>query len=141
MTRLLDSDSNVLLWNGTIILLYLASVDSARLFDKVFAKYYHPLWDGKLVTAANILVSSGRITRCRPDLAGHVTAELLKVDEIPLPTPECREVARGYVLSSFAEYLDMLKNDPRVKDFIIHCTFSHRPTVKKRAEMLLNKIN
>ena len=138
--KLLDSTSSVLLWNGIIILSYLVSVDNDKRFDKVFGRYYSHLWDGKLITTANILGSSGRIARCRPDLAKRITAELLKVDDIPLPTAECREVARGHVLSSFNEYLSILKTHRPVHNFIIRCTKSHRPAVKKQAEELLSRI-
>jgi hypothetical protein len=135
--RLLDSDSSVLLWNGIIILSHLVKVDSHLHFDKIFIKYYQHLWDGKLVTAANILASSGRIARCRPDLSERITFELLKVDVIPLPTAECREVARGHVLASLNEYPEYWRSDQSVKDFIFRCLNSHRPAVKKRAEKLL----
>jgi hypothetical protein len=57
-----------------------------------------------------------------------------------LPTAECREVARSCVLASFAEYLDILKTNQPVRDFIVRCTTSHRPAVKKLADELLNKI-
>ena len=136
--NLLDSNSSVLLWNGIIILSYLVSVDIDHKFDNIFDKYYGHLWDGKLVTASNIFANSGRIARHRPDLADRISDELLKVDAIPLPTTECREVARSQVLVSLFEYLDMLKNNQLVKDFIIRCTSSHRPAAKIRAEALLN---
>jgi hypothetical protein len=139
--KLLDNKSSVLLWNGIIILSYLVSVDKADKFDAILDKYYGHLWDGKLVTAANIFASSGRIACSRPDLASRITSELLKVDNIPLPTSECREVARNHVLTSFAEYLDMLRDNQQVKDFIIRCTSSHRPAVKRRAEALIKCIN
>ncbi len=139
-SKLLANASSVLLWNGITILSYLVSVDSNKRFDSIFDSYYGHLWDGKLVTAANIIGGSGRIARCRPDLANRITNELLKVDDIPLPTTECREVARGHVLASLAEYLDMVKPNQAVWDFIIRCTTSHRPAVRKRAEELLNKI-
>lgn len=136
--NLLDSTSSVLLWNGIIILSYLVKVDTGKRFDHIFDRYYGHLWDGKLITAANILGSSGRIARCRSDLASSITAELLKVDVIPLPTAECREVARSCALASFAEYLDMSKTDQPVRDFIVRCTASHRPAVKKQADELLS---
>jgi hypothetical protein len=135
--KLLDSSSSVLLWNSIIIISYLVEVDTNHRFDNIFGIYYHRLWEGKLVTAANILASSGRIARCRPDLADKITAELLKVDDIPLPTPECREVARSHVLNSFAEYPELLKQNKTVKDFIARCATSHRPAVKKKAEELI----
>jgi hypothetical protein len=139
--NLLGSSSSVLLWNSIIILSHLVKVDTGRLFDNVIDKYYAHLWDGKLVTAANILGSSGRIARCRPDLTGRVTFELLKVDEIPLPTAECREVARGHVLASLAEYINIQKIDQPVHEFIVRCSASHRPAVKKKAEELLTSLH
>ncbi len=137
LSRLLDSNSSVLLWNAIIILSQLVKVDSEKRFDTVLEKYYRHLWDGKLVTAANILGSSGQIARFRHDLAGRITEELLKVDDIPLPTVECREVARGHVLVSLGEYPDLWKSNRSVHDFIIRCASSQRPAVKKRATALL----
>jgi hypothetical protein len=138
--KLLDSTSSVLLWNGIIILSHLVKVDTEKRFDNIFDRYYKHLWDGKLVTAANILASSGRIARYRPDMDGKITTELLKVDLIPLPTAECREVARGHVLTSLAECSDLLKDNRTVRDFILRCSSSHRPAVKKKAEDLLSTI-
>ncbi len=137
--RLLESSSSVLLWNGIIILSYLATVDTERQFDAVLDRYYAHLRDGKLVTAANILGNSGRIAACRPDLAGRITAELLKVDGIPLPSAECREVARGSVLTAFAQYPHILKQDREALDFVVRCAASHRPAVKRQAEALLTR--
>jgi len=139
--RLLESSSSVLLWNAIIILSHLVSVDTERRFDGIFSRYYGHLWDGKLVTAANILGNSGRIARCRPDLADRITEQLLKVDDIPLPTAECREVARGAVLNAFTEYAGMLKSHRHAGDFVARCTKSHRPKVKKTAEELTGQIS
>ena len=139
--KLLDSPSSVLKWNAIIILSCLAEVDTDRRFDAVFDTYYGHLWDGKLVTAANILASSGRIARSRPDLACRITAELLKVDQIPLPAAECREVARGHVLNSLSGYLDMLKDIQSVDDFVVRCAASPRPAVSKRAAELLAEMH
>ena len=138
--QLLDSSSSVLLWNAIIIMSYLVSVDTERYFDGIFNRYYSHLWDGKLVTSANILGNSGHIAKYRPDLADDITSQLLKVDDIPLPTAECHEVARGAVLNAFGEYPSMMKNNQFAVDFIARCTKSHRPAVKKKAEQLINQI-
>jgi hypothetical protein len=139
--KLLDSSSSVLLWNGIIILSNLATVDTERRFDGIFDRYFAHLWDGKLVTAANILGSSGRIARRRPDMAELITQELLNADRIPLPTPECREVARGKVLAAFTDYFEILKRNRAADDFIARCTQSHRASVKKQAKALQQKMN
>ncbi len=138
--NLLDSSSSIVLWNAIIILSLLVQVDTERRFDHIFDRYFAHLWDGKLVTAANILENSGRIARKRPDIAEMITQELLNVDRIPLPTPECREVARGKVLTAFGEYTDILKRNRAANDFMIRCTSSRRPAVKKQAEALVRKM-
>ena len=138
--KLLDSSSSVVLWNAIIILSNLIQVDTERRFDHIFDRYFSHLWDGKLVTAANILENSGRIAKNRPDIAETITQELLNVDRIPLPTPECREVARGKALTAFGEYTDILKRNRAAKDFVIRCTNSHRASVKKLAEGLIRKL-
>ncbi len=135
---LLDSSSSVLLWNGIIILSRLATVDREKQFDSVLDRYYAHLWDGKLVTAANILGNSGRIAASRPDLADRITAQLLNVDLIPLPTTECREVARGHVLAAFAQYPGILGQDRAALDFVVRCSSSHRAAVRRQAEALLS---
>jgi hypothetical protein len=138
--KLLNSSSSVLLWNAIIILSHLVPVDTERRFDAIFDNYFAHLWDGKLVTAANILENSGRIARCRPDIAERITQELLNADRIPLPTPECREVARGKVLIAFAEYLDILKRNRTANDFIARCTNSRRPSVKKQSVAMIRNM-
>jgi len=135
---LLHNTSSVLLWNGIIIIAHLARVDSKRRFDTIFHEYYAHLWDGKLITAANILGNSGHIIKYRPDLTERIVPELLSADVIPLPTPTCREVARGSVLISLIECFPQVKDDQRVFDFVKRCTQSFRPPVKKKAEMLLS---
>jgi hypothetical protein len=140
-TDLLNNASNVLLWNAVIIISNLVPVDNTRKFDRIFDRYFTHLWDGKLVTAANILGSSGRIARCRPDMAERITQELLNADRIPLPTPECREVARGKVLTAFSDYFEILKRNRAANDFIARCTQSHRASVKKQAKALQQKMH
>lgn len=110
-SKLLDGSSSVLLWNSIIILAHLPRVDEQKQFDDIFEKYYAHLWDGKLVTAANILGSSSVIARARPDLADRIVTELLKVDQIPLPTAECREVARGHTLLALSDCVNLAGSD------------------------------
>ena len=60
--------------------------------------------------------------------------------EFLLPTPECREVARGKVLIAFAEYLDILKRNRAANDFIARCTNSRRPSVKKQSVAMIRNM-
>jgi hypothetical protein len=136
---LLDSPHNILKWNGIIILSNLTTVDSERKFDAIFDRYYRHLWDGDLITAANVIGSSGRIMNARPDLSDRIVTEILKVEEVPLPTCECREIARGKALLAFKES-NKLESSNRIEKFIQDCVQSRRPATRKKAETLLKKV-
>ncbi len=140
LAALLDNPSSVLLWNGLIILAQLSRVDSERRFDAIFDRYFSHLWDGKLVTAANVVGGAGVIARARPDLAGRIITEILNVDQISLPTDECHEVIRGEALLAFGDCIDVVKGDSRVMGFARRCLLSTRPSTRKKAEDLLRKL-
>ena len=137
---LLDSPSSVLLWNGLIILGQLSTVDSERRFDTIFDRYFSHLWDGKLVTAANVVSGSGAIARARPEMADRVITEILNIDQISLPTDECHEVIRGEALLAFGDCIEVAKGDARVTEFTRRCLESTRPATRKKAEDLLNRL-
>jgi hypothetical protein len=137
---LLNSRYKILKWNAILILANLIIIDVEHKFDGVFDEYYHHLWDGDLITAANIVGASGKIAVARPDLRDKITSEILKVDVIPLPTTECREIARGKALLTFKEYSANLDENKLVNEFIQHCLQSRRPATRKKAEGLLKKV-
>jgi hypothetical protein len=137
---LLEKPVNILKWNAVFILSNLVAVDTERRFDRLFERFYYHLWDGNLITTANILGVSGKIARARPDLHKRLTTEILKVEIIPLPTDECRQIARGKALLAFKEYADSLKGNRQVIDFARRCQQSRRPATRKKAEALAVKI-
>jgi len=136
---LLNSRYKILKWNAILILANLITIDVEHKFDRVFDEYYHHLWDGDLITAANIVGASGKIALARPDLRDKITSEILKVDVIPLPTTECREIARGKALLAFTEYYANLDENEFENEFIRRCLQSRRPATRKKAEGLLKK--
>lgn len=139
-TALLESPSSVSLWNGLIILSYLVEVDSERRFDGVIDRYITHLWDGKLVNAANVILGSGRILKARPDFYDRIITVLVKVDRIPLPTDECHEVIRGHVLRVIGDCSNLVNGDERVAYFVRHCTKSSRPSTRRKAEELVQRL-
>jgi hypothetical protein len=136
--RLLDSDHKILKWNAIMILGNLTGVDADRRFDAIFDKYYRHLWDGDLITAANVIGASGTIARARPDLSGRVTTEILKIDVIPLPTEECRQIVRGKAVTTLSEYIPAVRQNASVNDFVLKCLDSRRPATRKKAEAWLD---
>lgn len=141
LAKLLDSRSSVLLWNGLLILGYLAPVDTQHRLDLIIEKYLLHLQDKKLVTAANVVIGAGQILLFRPDLTERILPQMLSVDEIPLPTYECHQVIRGHVLSAFIDCVEGLKDDSRVLMFAQKCTQSYRPSTRKKAQELIQKLS
>ncbi|MEL7562065.1 hypothetical protein [Dehalogenimonas sp. 4OHTPN] len=139
-TALLNSASSVLLWNGLIIVGRLAAADPWRRFDVVIDEYFSHLWDGKLVTSANVIARSGAIAAVRPDLYDRIIFEILRVDSVPLPTKECREVIRGRALEALQDCRDAVAGDERVAYFIRRCAESPRPSTRRKAEDLIQKL-
>lgn len=137
---LLSSPHRILKWNAIFILSNLAVIDSLHKFEAVFGTYYDHIKDGDLITAANIATASKKIAAAKPDLRGRITKELLKVDTIPLPTDECREIARGKALEAFMHYPVEPDDNRFVNDFIKRCLSSRRPTTRKKAEKALNQL-
>jgi hypothetical protein len=134
---MLDSPHKILKWNAVIILGNLAGVDTAHRFDAIFDRYYRHLWDGDLITAANVIDSSGKIARARPDLQARITAEILNVEAVPLPTDECREIARGKALTALTGCLSDHRQNPGLTDLARKCLDSRRPATRKKAEVWL----
>jgi len=138
---LLSSPHRILKWNAIFILANLAVTDPGHKFTAIFRTYYSHLADGDLITAANIAAASGKIAAARPDLRKAVTQELLKVDAIPLPTDECREIARGKALEAFMCYPAELRSSRPLRGFIERCLASRRPATRKKAEKALKKLD
>ena len=139
-TGLLSSPHRILKWNAIFILANLAMIDKKHKFDAIFDSYYSHMRDGDLITAANIAAGSGKIAAARPELRESITEELLKIDIVPLPTDECREIARGKALEAFMYYPAELSTNERVHDFIQQCLASRRPAMRRKAEKALKKL-
>ena len=137
---LLDSPNNVLKWNAIDILANLAAVDSGKRFAGLFQKFYGLLDEGSLITSAHVIESSAKIVGARPALEDRITRELLRVEKIPLPTEECRNILRGKLISAFGQYGGRSRNRELMLTFaegLLACT---RPATRKKAEKFLKKL-
>jgi hypothetical protein len=142
--KLLDSENNFLKWGAIIIISNLASVDSKNNFEKIFEKYYAPVTDKTMITAANVIGNSWKIALEKPELTEKIVQEILKVEKSNYenkgaPSPECRNVACGHAIKSFDLFYDKIKNREPVVDFIKKQLNNTRAPVKKKAEKFLKK--
>jgi len=140
---LLDSENNILKWNAMDIVANLTVIDTENKFNRLFKKFYGYLYDGSLITAGHVVDNSGKIALAKPEFQNEITKELLKVEKIPRPTEECRNILIGKTIKAFDAYYGEVK-DKGHKDKMISFVKSQlgnpRNATKSKAEKFLRKL-
>jgi hypothetical protein len=141
---LLDSDNSFLKWGAIITISNLASVDTEGKFDALFAGYYSPVAGPVMITAANIIGSSARIMRAKPQLADAIVREILKVRNARYflkgkLSPECRNVAIGHAIDTFDQVFDALRMKTEAMEFVKAQSGNTRKQVAQKAERFVRK--
>lgn len=141
--NLLDSENNILKWNAMDIIANLTVIDSENKFNRLSKRFYGFLYDGSLITAGHVVDNSGKIALAKPELQDEITKELLKVEKIPLPTEECRNILIGKTIKAFDAYYGEVK-DKRRKDKMVSFVKSKldnpRKATKSKAQKFLRKL-
>jgi hypothetical protein len=137
--KLLDSDNNIMKWEGIHVIGNLACVDKDKNIDAILTRYLKPIEGPVMITAANVIGGAARIAAAKPYLAERITKALLKVEHAEYATAECRNVALGHALDAFEIFFDNIKNKKPVIDLVTKQLDNSRNSVSKRAEKLLKK--
>jgi len=138
--NLLHSENNILKWNAIDIVANLTVADSLNKFDRFFSRFFGHLYEGSLITASHVVDNSGRIALAKPELQDKITQELLKVEEVPLPTEECRNILIGKTMKAFDAYYDKIKDKDKVISFVKRQLNNSRRATRAKAEKFLKKI-
>ncbi len=138
--RLLESENTIFKWNAIDIIANLAAVDVGNKLDRVFKKFHALLNEGTLITAAHVVKGYGKMARAKPGLQDRVTDELLSVDQVPLPTDECRNIVKGKAIDAFALYFGQARSKKsEIATFVKGQLNNRRGSTKKRAEAFLKR--
>lgn len=138
-TNLLNSPQNIVKWNAIDIIANLVPVDSENKFASIFYRFYALLEEGSLITSGHVMESSDIIARCRPDWEPAITKSLLSVEDIPLPTDECRNILRGKVILTFARYFAQSSLQKDMLEFARKQLENSRPATAQKARQFLEK--
>jgi hypothetical protein len=136
---LLDSRQNIPKWNAIDILANLTSTDKDDKFSSLYERFYRLFEEGSLITAAHVVESSALIAMNRPQNEKDITTNLLKVDSIPLPTAECRNILCGKIIQTFAKYLAVSSLRPAMLEFAHHNLQNRRSGTAKKARDFVKK--
>jgi len=137
--KLLDSENNIMKWEGIHVIGNLASVDKGKRIDAILSRYLKPIKGPVMITAANVIGGAAKIAAAKPYLAERIATEILKVEHAEYATAECRNVALGHALDAFELFFDKLKNKQPVIDLATKQLDNTRSGTRKRAEKLLKK--
>jgi hypothetical protein len=142
--ELLDSKYRILTWNAMAVIANLARVDREQKFNGVFDKYFGFLNSEYMVTVANLVGNSGKIALAKPELIPRITAELLKVEQVPVSlhlTEECKRVIVEKAVGTFDLFFDRVEGEDRKKvlAFVERQMNSSRRTLRAKAAEFLKK--
>jgi hypothetical protein len=137
--KLLDSDNNIMKWEGIHVIGNLACVDKDKKIDAILTRYLKPIEGPVMITAANVIGGAARIAAAKSYLAERIAKALLKVEHAEYATAECRNVALGHALDAFEIFFDQIKNKEPVINLVTKQLDNSRNSVSKRAEKLLKK--
>lgn len=142
--KILESENTFLKWGAIITISNLAAVDSKNKFEKIFEKYYSPITDKVMVTAANIIGNSWKIALAKPKLTEKIVIEILKAEKTNYEykgelSPECSNVVFGHMIDSFSQFYDKIENKKPVDGFVKKQLNNMRKPVVKKAEKFIKK--
>jgi hypothetical protein len=142
--QMLDSENTFLKWGAIITIANLATVDSKNKFERIFNKYYFPITDTVMVTAANIIGNSWKIALAKPKLTEKIVTEILKAEKAKYEykgelSPECSNVVFGHAIDCLSQFYDKIENKKPVEDFVKKQLKNTRKPVAKKAEKFIRK--
>lgn len=141
--NLLDNKYRILNWNAFTIIANLTRVDKDQKFDEIFDKYYSFLYNEYMVTVANVVANSAKISVAKPYLVPKITEKLLRVQNLsttPHLTEECKRVIAQQAIDSFDMFFDKIdQQKEQVISFVKSCKDSSRKKLRTKAEKFLEK--
>jgi hypothetical protein len=138
--ELLESSNNILKWNAIDIYANLVVIEPGGKL-KSLGKILGKLAEGSLITAAHVVENSVKLVKARPEWENEITSALLGIEQIRLPTEECRNILRGKVMLAFAQYADRSKNKKQMLNFAEKQLNNRRPATQKKAEQFIKFIS
>jgi len=136
---LLESDNNILKWEGIYVIANLSSVDAEDRIEAIFERYFAPIPGPVLITAGNVIAGAAKIARAKPQLTERIAAELLKVEKAQYKTAECRNVALGHTIRAFDQFFERIRDKERVIAFVGRQLENTRKPTRRKAEAFLKK--
>jgi hypothetical protein len=92
-----------------------------------------------MIAVANVIGAAAEVGLARPDLAGRIAREILKVETACYQRPECRNVAIGHAITALHRFFPSITRKQPVMRFVYRQYDNPRPATRKKAEKFLKK--
>ena len=139
-TQMLKDENNILRWTAIDIIGYLSSVDESNKTEQSIPDLIQLLHSGHLITCNHAIFALGLIAQNKPKHRKKILTELVAISNDEFESEECKNIATGKVIESFNFFLDDIKDDKPVINFIRAATRNSRNATKQKAERLISKI-
>lgn len=139
-SELMMGTNNILKWTAIDIIGYLSATDKDFKVDGKIDELFELLHGGALITCNHAIFALGLIAKNKPQYFKSIIKELVAISHDKFETEECKNIATGKVLDTFKPFIAGINDDPAVIGFIEKATKSTRNSTKKKAELLLKKI-
>jgi len=134
---LLTLKNNYLKFIGINLLGNLVAVDTEKLFEKCFEKYYGILREEVTIAPAYVVRNSWKIVQAKPHLESQITDLLLRLDAIH-PGKQIAMI-KGEAIETFDHYFEISNNRAGILKFVRDQLESPSPKARKLAKTFLEK--
>lgn len=138
--KMLKSDNYIIKWTAIDIIGYLSAVDVDNKTDNKINDLIGFLHGGKLITCNHAIFALGLIAKSKKKYRRKILRELIGISDDTFETDECKNIATGKVLDVFKSFPDEVKNDKAAVEFIFKATNNLRNATKKKATLILLKL-
>jgi hypothetical protein len=137
LVALLEHENKILQWSALLTLGNLAGVASRGRIEALLPRLLAPLRGPVMITAANAMRSAVQVALARPELAGLVAREILRVERARYATDECRHIALGHAIQALERLLPLLKRKEPALEMVRRQLDNPRPATRKKAAAFL----
>lgn len=136
--KLVGDPNNVIKWTAIDIIGFLSVADKEnKINTDVMQTLITLLHDSKLITCNHAIFALGLIAQNKPEYKESIIKELLSTRDNDFETDDCEAIATGKVLEALLPFVDEIKSDKKVIDFVKVATGSSRNSTQKKATEFL----
>lgn len=137
IVEMLESNNNIFKWTALDVLGYLSAVDENNQIDELLPLLFQNLNSNSLITTNHAIFAFGLVAKNKPSYKKNILHTLMSIVENDFKTKECLNIAIGKVLETYMSFIDEIKKEPQICNFINEAMQNDRPATRKKAQKLI----